>query len=305
MNLHKDKEKFVEAVIATSAVTGFDPALIEKDYFLTLFLQKAFERIEGLVFKGGTSLSKCYKLIDRFSEDIDLALDDEHFTQSKKRGSIKELISISDELELELLNREAVETHTHGKYNCFYMAYPSLFNSDKIRTELKIEIVYFQKAYPNEKKAVSSYIGEFFKSKGNDRVIQEYGLNNFYVKTQSLERALIDKVFALCDYYLANNPNRNSRHIYDISKLLAQIDILNPEMKELVKSVREARKAHKICLSAHDGISVPKLLEEILSSSFYKVDYCSSTLKLINEPLGYEEAVSSLNRLIDSGLFEQ
>ncbi|MEI3535842.1 MAG: nucleotidyl transferase AbiEii/AbiGii toxin family protein [Bacilli bacterium] len=74
MKLHNDKEKFIEAIIATSKMYGFDPALIEKDYFVTLFLKKAVERIPGLVFKGGTSLSKCYNLIDRFSEDIDLLL---------------------------------------------------------------------------------------------------------------------------------------------------------------------------------------------------------------------------------------
>lgn len=43
-----------------------DPALVEKDYFVTLFLRKAVERIPGLVFKGGTSLSKCFSFIDRF-----------------------------------------------------------------------------------------------------------------------------------------------------------------------------------------------------------------------------------------------
>lgn len=84
MKLHNDKERFQEAIRATSTMFGIEPALVEKDYFVTLFLRKAVERIPGLVFKGGTSLSKCYNLIDRFSEDIDLTLDDEHFTQSKR-----------------------------------------------------------------------------------------------------------------------------------------------------------------------------------------------------------------------------
>lgn len=102
MKLYNDKEKFIEAIIATSKMYGLDPALIEKDYFVTLFLKKAVEQIPGLVFKGGTSLSKCYNLIDRFSEDIDLTLDEKHFTQSKKRKSIKDLILICDELNLKL-----------------------------------------------------------------------------------------------------------------------------------------------------------------------------------------------------------
>lgn len=45
---------------------------MEKDYYLTLFLKSLVARQRGIVFKGGTSLSKCHKVIDRFSEDIDL-----------------------------------------------------------------------------------------------------------------------------------------------------------------------------------------------------------------------------------------
>lgn len=114
MQLHKDKERFHDAIMAASAKFGFEPALIEKDYFVTLFLKRATERINGLVFKGGTSLSKCYKLIDRFSEDVDLTLDAEHFTQGRKRNSIKELIAVCDDLELILLNREKIELHKYG-----------------------------------------------------------------------------------------------------------------------------------------------------------------------------------------------
>ncbi len=55
------------------------PALIEKDYYVTLILKCLNQEIPGLLFKGGTSLSKCYKLIDRFSEDIDLTLDGTQF----------------------------------------------------------------------------------------------------------------------------------------------------------------------------------------------------------------------------------
>lgn len=63
MKLDNDKQKFYEAIEAASNYYGIDRSLIEKDYFVTLFLKKASERIPGLVFKGGTSLSKCHKII--------------------------------------------------------------------------------------------------------------------------------------------------------------------------------------------------------------------------------------------------
>ena len=53
MNLHNDKERFREAIIAASTMFGIEPSLVEKDYFVTLFLKESIKRIPGLVFKGG------------------------------------------------------------------------------------------------------------------------------------------------------------------------------------------------------------------------------------------------------------
>ena len=49
--------------------------IIEKDYYVTVLLKLLAEKIPFIVFKGGTSLSKCHKVIRRFSEDIDLTID--------------------------------------------------------------------------------------------------------------------------------------------------------------------------------------------------------------------------------------
>ena len=90
MNLHKDKEAFDAAIKATSRYFNFSPAIIEKDYYVTLILLELTKRVPGLVFKGGTSLSKCYKLIDRFSEDIDITLEEKYQTQKQKRKQKRE-----------------------------------------------------------------------------------------------------------------------------------------------------------------------------------------------------------------------
>ena len=72
--LHNDKELFEQLVFKTSEVLGIEASIIEKDYFVTLFLKQIVEKNPNIIFKGGTSLSKCYKIINRFSEDIDLTL---------------------------------------------------------------------------------------------------------------------------------------------------------------------------------------------------------------------------------------
>ncbi len=304
MKLHNDKERFYEAITATSTMFGIEPALVEKDYFVTLFLRKAVERIPGLVFKGGTSLSKCYNLIDRFSEDIDLTLDDEHFTQSKKRNSIKALIAVCDELGLELINKKTIEKHTHGNFNCYDIRYPIIFPSEDVKTELKVEMTYIQKCYPHEQGKAISYIGEFFAKNGNGRVIAEYELDAFTVQVQSLERTLVDKVFAICDYYLSKNTVRNSRHIYDILKLLTKVDVSDSNLKLLVENVRTDRKPNRTCLSAQDGANVPELLKKIVETEFFRQDYDETTSKLLTGTVSYDEAIKSLQTVIDSGLFE-
>lgn len=304
MKLHNDKERFYEAITATSTMFGIEPALVEKDYFVTLFLRKAVERIPGLVFKGGTSLSKCYNLIDRFSEDIDLTLDDEHFTQSKKRNSIKALIAVCDELGLELINKKTIEKHTHGNFNCYDIRYPIIFPSEDVKTELKVEMTYIQKCYPHEQGKAISYIGEFFAKNGNGRVVAEYELDAFTVQVQSLERTLVDKVFAICDYYLSKNTVRNSRHIYDILKLLTKVDVSDSNLKLLVENVRTDRKPNRTCLSAQDGANVPELLKKIVETEFFRQDYDETTSKLLTGTVSYDEAIKSLQTVIDSGLFE-
>ncbi len=76
MKLHENKELFQDAITATSQQKGIPEIYIEKDYWVTLVLHAIFNNEIGkeTVFKGGTALSKCNQLIDRFSEDIDLVV---------------------------------------------------------------------------------------------------------------------------------------------------------------------------------------------------------------------------------------
>ncbi len=76
MRLHEDKRLFRQAVIATAHSLQIPEIYIEKDYWVTYALRGIFSDPVGAqtIFKGGTSLSKCYGLIERFSEDIDLVV---------------------------------------------------------------------------------------------------------------------------------------------------------------------------------------------------------------------------------------
>ena len=64
--LHKNKDEFKNAVMYTADKVKMSPAVIEKDYYVTLVLKGLNERLLFIVFKGGTSLSKCYQLMELF-----------------------------------------------------------------------------------------------------------------------------------------------------------------------------------------------------------------------------------------------
>ncbi len=72
--LHHDRKTFEEAINLVTHQTGISPQIVEKDYYVTMILRLLSEKVPYVVFKGGTSLSKCHRVIKRFSEDIDIAI---------------------------------------------------------------------------------------------------------------------------------------------------------------------------------------------------------------------------------------
>ncbi len=86
MKLHENKVLFRQAVQSTADTMNISNIYVEKDYWVTNALQVIFKNEIGkeTVFKGGTALSKCYNLIHRFSEDIDLSVINQEGESSKK-----------------------------------------------------------------------------------------------------------------------------------------------------------------------------------------------------------------------------
>lgn len=300
MTLHEDKENFDIAIRAASRHFNVSPAIIEKDYYVTLVLCELTKQVPDLLFKEGTSLSKCYKIIDRFSEDIDITLDSEHQSQGKRRNLKYTIVEICNNLGLNLLNES--ETRSRRDYNCYKIDYFARHSLLGLNPQLLVETVFIVKAFPDEVKKASSMIYDYLKAVGNDEAIAQYELEPFDIRVQTLDRTLVDKVFAVCDYMLDNKTERQSRHIYDLSRLLTLVN-LDDNLKVLIKEVREDRKSGTKCYSAQDGISVPKLLRQMIDTKFFKKDYEDSTEKLLSKPVTYEDAIKALETIIASGVF--
>lgn len=301
MVLHKDKKSFDIAIRAASRHFNVSPAIIEKDYYVTLVLRELAKQVPDLLFKGGTSLSKCYKIIDRFSEDIDITLDSEHQSQGKRKNLKYTIVEICSNLGLNLLNEN--ETRSRRDYNCYKIDYCARHSLSGLNPQLLVETVFIVKAFPDEIKQASSMIYDYLKAVGNDEAIAQYELEPFDIRVQTLDRTLVDKVFAMCDYMLDNKTERQSRHIYDLSRLLTLVK-LDDNLKALIKEVREDRKLGTKCYSAQDGVSVPNLLRQMIDTEFFKKDYEDSTEKLLSKPVTYEEAIKAIEMIIASDVFD-
>ena len=122
-------------------------------------------------------------------------------------------------------------------------------------------------------------------------MIEKYGLAPFTMRVQSLSRTLVDKTFALCDYYMLERPQRNSRHLYDIYKLSPYMTF-DDQFKRLVAEVREHRQKmdEKISPSAREDVDILAMVEKICTTDFYRSDYEDTTLKLISDDVSYETA---------------
>lgn len=299
--LHNDASTFEQIILRVAEDTGVEPSIIEKDYYVTLFLQRIVTVQPNIIFKGGTSLSKCYKLINRFSEDIDLNIETETHPSAGQRRNLKQnIVSVIDEFGFTLVNPDGI--HSRRDYNRYIVDYPTLFPTGYLKENLIVETAVYIKAYPCVRLQASSLIYDYLKKNGYDDLIYQYQLHPFEVNVQTADRTLIDKVYALGDYYLDGKIQEHSRHIYDIYKLLSVVK-LDESLRQLATAVYEERKPHVNCRSAKDGIVMSALLQEIIDRSVYKQDYEDVTRKLLFEDVEYETAIVAVQKIIDNKIF--
>lgn len=301
MFLHDDRELFSEVIYSTAAALEMPVAIVEKDYYVTMILKQLAENVPECVFKGGTSLSKCFHVINRFSEDIDISFFTSFSQGQRKKLKNETIAGIRDNLELPIIDWE--QARSRRDYNCYTFSYTPLDGPipQTLIQGVKMETSFATPAFPTELMNVDSYVYQFLQ-KDNADIVEEYGLAPFPMHLQSMERTLADKVFALCDYYLQGKRKRHSRHIYDIYMLLPHVK-QDDGFANLVQQVRQQRAETSICPSAQPGQSVPQLLQEIIQKDFYKDDYAAITAYFQKDRISYEQAIEALQKVIDDGCF--
>ncbi|MBR3811722.1 MAG: nucleotidyl transferase AbiEii/AbiGii toxin family protein [Agathobacter sp.] len=286
MNWYKEYYREWKEIIETVArEQKRNEQMVEKDTIQSMILFELAKSELPFVFKGGTSLSKVYNLIDRFSEDIDLSMA-RRPTQSERVQTKELIMQIAEELGLVLMNSETIKSRYD--YNKYVFQYTSMFAS--VPLEIVIETNFYQSVYPVERQVVNSFVGKFCAEKDLQLPIPFEAIE-VWMDVQIIERTFIDKVFAVCDYKIQNMLDRDSRHLYDICKLLERVE-LNQELDELIDVVRDDRMQSKNNPSAQLKYDIPTMLEEIIENRFYESDYKNVTQKLLYENISYDEVVA-------------
>jgi len=241
-----DERKAMIQGVATSL--NIDEAAVEKDWWVTAVLFALFHTsvAEYLLFKGGTSISKGWGIIERFSEDIDLALDRDFFLMEKKltcaecrsntqihnlREKAQDYIfsELKEELKAQLSNlgidaivkaeNEVTPDVPHDKDpSVLYIQYPSLYSNQAAYAipTVKIEISVLSMNEPYEMRLISSLIGQHFPDEDIDSDI------TCAIRTVNPTRTFLEKAFLLCEEYQKAAPrtHRMTRHFYDLEKLM-------------------------------------------------------------------------------------
>jgi len=222
--------------------TGIQAQAIEKDAWVTLVLRLIFnsEISKHLIFKGGTSLSKAYKLIQRFSEDIDLAVNREYlgFEGELTKGQIRKLRKRShDFVSTEMIDVLRKEFENYDIDNHLFnievkntkisdqdpeiieIEYKSVFNElPYIKQKVLIEIGARSLLEPAEDKEIKSIISEYYPNNSFDD-------KAFIVKTISPEKTFLEKLILLHEEFTKPDDkiryHRMSRHLYDIGEIIS------------------------------------------------------------------------------------
>ena len=302
MYLHEDRETFRDLILQVADKNGRTPMVVEKDYYVTLILRLLAEKLEQCVFKGGTSLSKGFHVIDRFSEDIDITFD-EHIGESRRK-KLKNVVlkEISDELGMPIVNW--ADTQSDRDYNAYLFSYESVFEleDDRMPQYVKVETALGSYSFPTEVVEIRNYVGDYLTERQREDLMEQFSLGRFTMKLQALERTYIDKVFALCDYYIQGKSKRYSRHLYDIYKLSPLIK-MDEEFAKLVAEVREHRAKMSICPSAMPGVNVPDIITQFCDAAFYEKDYQDITSYFAADFVPYEDTIAKMREIAGGDLF--
>lgn len=229
MKLHENKTLFRQAVQFTADQMRIPAIYVEKDYWVTYALFTIFNNKIGkdTVFKGGTALSKCYNMIERFSEDIDLVVLRREGERDGKLKSKLKAVSTVVETVLPEVTIEGI-TNKMGMIRKTAHSYSKEFKGDygQVRDVIILESTWLGYFEPYTTKSIVSFIGQMMLNNKQFDISKENGLLPFELLTLEPTRTICEKIMSLVRFSYGENPiddlKKKIRHTYDLHQLLKQ-----------------------------------------------------------------------------------
>jgi predicted nucleotidyltransferase component of viral defense system len=319
-----DRAEKVAIFSAIAAEKGMTPFAVEKDWWVSRTLEIIFQMpiAAHLVFKGGTSLSKAWKLISRFSEDIDLAIDREFFEGYKGEisktqiGKLRKVAGVYttgvffEELQQEFIVKGFVELEfkiidtgeSDQDPRIIEIYYPNVITqpTEYVLPRVQIEISCRSLREPFSIQTFGSLVDEFY-------IDRDFAESLFEVQTVNPERTFLEKLFLLHEEFhrpaAKMRVDRLSRHLYDIYYLakagIASKAINDKELYETIVSHRyKFSRVGEVDYNLHNPLTVNPIpvaakLDE------WKSDYAKMKEDMIYEVKkpSFEELISNLHDL--------
>lgn len=234
MNLHSDTEALKEIIALAAEHFGYEQSHIEKDYWVSKILHDVAtsEFKEQVYFKGGTSLSKAYGLIERFSEDLDLFVYTGNPSASKQAEKTlnKRLSKFIIEQNESMFKDDLSEIG--GNYRKLYFAYDNAFQGVGLKEHLEVEIKSCDMTdksniyYPSDTRCIKPIITFFLERIKQTEIIETFGLQAFEMRCINPRKTLCDKISRLVKLSYRDDPSgelaKHIRDIYDITLLFRE-----------------------------------------------------------------------------------
>ncbi len=228
MKLHTIETLFHDAVTATGQRFDMPEIYVEKDYWVTVALHAIFHSAiaDDAVFKGGKALSKCHKIIQRFSEDLDIVIKQkEDESGNERRRRLRAITSVVNEImpEVEIAgitNKKGMIRKTAHQYA--KQSFAGIYG--QVREQIIVEASWIGSTEPFIYSKVSCYITDMMVATNQKELIEQFEMQPFVVKVLSLERTLCEKIMSLVRFSHSEQPYTDLankiRHIYDLHLLL-------------------------------------------------------------------------------------
>jgi len=211
---------FNDLIRAAADDIHLPPDAVEKDYYVVRALRALQNQLPGrFLFKGGTSLSKGWGLIDRFSEDIDLLFRREHGGEQVTKNGMDRLLK---EAQTTVENTPAFtlkeSNSSKGLRRASSFTYPRQYRSiAPIGDTVLLEMGCRGGTQPSQHRTIRAFVTAYLEKRGQTDIADD--LTAFEVECLDVTRTFVEKLFAVTASFAKDRSAGRTRHYYDLYRL--------------------------------------------------------------------------------------